>query len=435
MDVIAEHIQTTDQLKNTSVPRQRAAASDLALGDVVLVNPAMTGRGFKAACRERGLRVVSLYTIPGQLLETFDPDYAAGDDLALHAPDLPSARKLLVDPVRAVIPTTEPSVLIADQLGAEFGVPGNPVETALARRDKTAMRRHAAATGIRVPAFAVVDSGGIATAAARIGYPAILKPATGAGSNGVSILSDANAAQAMSASMPASHDMFGNPLREWVVEEYVRGRELAVNAFSVDGIHRVLDIWEYRQPSTHDYDQPYWDVVQLQPDDPDWQQAARFVHRVLDAYRVNLGPSHTEIKVRPDGPCLIELASRLPGIHMTDHWTAHSTIRPYADTLAAYLGEDPGLLQRDLGFDAALGVCCIRNDDRPGTLVAIEGLAELHRMPGVDGIFTDLKPGDHVPLTRDLGTLAAAIMVSGPDPTTLNERLSDIRTLVKLELT
>ena len=415
-----------------SVGDLNAIAAEIC-GDVVLVDPALTGRGFKEACARRGLRVISVYTLTSEFLAGVDPRYASGDALSLYVTTADAARAALPGPPRAVVPTTEPSVLIADQLGASLGLPGNPVATSVARRDKIAMRRHALARGLRVPPFVVTGPEGFEAAAERIGYPVILKPATGAGSYGVTLLPDA-AALAKTIRTLNPVDLFGRPIQHWSVEQYVAGRELAVNTFNVGGRHRVLDIWEYRQPSEARYDQPYWNLVQLARDDPDWKRAAEFAVAVLDAFEVQIGPGHTEIKIDDAGPCLIEVASRLPGAHMVDHWAMHSAIRPYDDTLSVFLGEDPGLLERDLDFDSALGICCLRNDDWPGRLRRIAGLDEVKRIPGVDEVYTMLAPGDHVPVTRDLGTLVAFVLVSGPDLRAVNDLFSLVRSTVRLEL-
>ncbi|WP_345014639.1 ATP-grasp domain-containing protein [Streptomyces shaanxiensis] len=389
----------------------------------------MTGHPFKDACHRRALPTISLYTLDETLLASYDPDYQRDDEQVVHAADAGEAAGRLAGPIRAVVPTTEPSVEIGDRLSELLGVPGNPAVTASARRSKAAMRLHALESGIRVPAFEVVSRDQVAAAAARIGSPAIAKPQRGAGSHGVTVLPD----PADVGDLPA-HDLFGGENEEWLVEEYVRGREIAVNCFSQDGRHRVLDMWEYRQPGSGDYDQPYWDLVQLRPDDPDWPAAERFVLEALDAYQVRLGPSHTEIKTDAAGPCLVELASRLPGAHMTDHWRLHSTIRPYDDTLAAYLGEDTGLLSRDLGFDAALGICCLRNDDRPGVLTELAGLDEVRLTAGVDAVYPCVAPGDFVPLTRDLGSLIAFVLVHGRDAAEVDALLRTVRQSVRLEL-
>ncbi|MBB2942686.1 biotin carboxylase [Actinoplanes lutulentus] len=396
---------------------------------VVLVDPAMTGRGFKDACRRRGLPTIALYTLDDSLLTTYDRDYGDGDRHVVRAADSAAARAQLPAVIRAVVPTSEPSIVVADELSEQLDLPGNPAATAPARRSKAAMRERALHHGVRVPAFAVTARPDVFAAARRIGFPAIAKPHTGAGSHGVVLIPDAAAQPEL-----IGHDLFGHRAGEWLVERYVRGRELAVNTFSHRGRHRILDIWEYRQPTSADYDQPYWDVVQVRPEDPDWAVAAAFVERVLDVFGVDLGPGHTEIKIDEEGPCLIELASRLPGAHMVDHWQAHSSIRPYDDTLAAYLGEDPGLLDRDLAFDAVLGICCLRNDERPGVIEDLIGLDEARRTPGVDAVICDLAPGDHVPLTRDLGSLVGFVLVHGDDERAVAELLRTVRDKVRLEL-
>jgi hypothetical protein len=156
MDVIASAIRSTHTATGVG-------------NDVVLVDPAMTGRGFKPACARRGLRVFAVYTLAPEFLAEVDPGYATGIDRSLYSTSVDDIRAALPGPVRAVIPTTEPSVLIGDALGASLGVPGNPVATSIARRDKAAMRRHAVACGLRVPAFEVTAPGGFAAAAERVG--------------------------------------------------------------------------------------------------------------------------------------------------------------------------------------------------------------------------------------------------------------------------
>ncbi|WP_194814336.1 ATP-grasp domain-containing protein [Nocardia sp. XZ_19_385] len=398
-------------------------------GDVVLVDPVMTGHAFKEACRRRGLPTISLYTLDEELLSSFDRDYRGGDHHVIHAADAIQAIAKVPGLIRAVVPTTEPSVEVGDELGELLGVPSNPRATASARRCKAAMRRLAFERGLRIPAFELVGLDDVGIAAARIGFPAIVKPQRGAGSHGIQILPDADSVPDL-----PSQDLFGGANSEWLVERYVGGRELAVNAFSQDGKHRVLDMWEYRQPTGADYDQPYWDLVQLRLEDPDWATAENFVMEVLDAFQVRLGPSHTEIKIDASGPCLIEVASRLPGSHTTDHWERHSAIRPYDDTLAAYLGEETGLLTRDLGFDAALAICCLRNDDRPGILAELAGLDEVLRLPGVDAVYPCVAPGDFVPLTRDHESLTAFVLVHGQDTAEVDALLRTVRNSVRLEL-
>ncbi|XRQ06694.1 ATP-grasp domain-containing protein [Actinomadura welshii] len=402
---------------------------------VLLVDPVLTGLPFKAACRARGLAVVSLYTLGAEALREFGPDHASGDDAARYAASPGRARELLGGirwPIRAVVPATEPSVYVADVLAARLGLPGNDPATARARRDKSVMRRLASAAGITVPDFeSVTRLDDVPSAARRIGYPLVLKPATGAASRGVRLVPrPGELDRAIAAS--ADVDLFGAPVRDWLVERYVRGREFAVNAFSLAGRHRIVDVWEYLQPSGADYDQPYWDLVQVARDDPAWEAAASFARRVLDVFGVRVGPSHTEVKGDEHGLSLMEVASRLPGARITDHWIRHGAFHPYGATLDALLGDAD--TPPEPVFDAVLGICCLRNDGDAGTLRAIHGLDDLSGTPGVDGVHLAYDVGDRVPPTRDLNTVVAKVLVSGNSHAAVRNILEAVRAKAELEI-
>jgi biotin carboxylase len=214
----------------------------------------------------------------------------------------------------------------------------------------------------------------------------------------------------------------------------VRGREVAVNTFTWDGHTSVVDVWEYRRPTGEDYDQPYWDVVRLAPDDPDWAAATRFAVDVVDAFGIRIGPGHTEVKLSPRGPVLIEVASRLPGAHMTDHWARHSNADPYDGVLDAHLGNHPGPLATAVEFTSSTAVCCITHDGPPGLLRAVHGLAEAERLPGVDEVFLGVAPGTHVHPTTGLDSVVALVLVSGPDTEAVDKTIRSVRDTIRLDV-
>ena len=403
---------------------------------VLLLDPVKTGEGYKQAARDLGLRVVSLYTVEKATLNDRWPAHADSDDLSLYesAPaDIVSAVARTGLRVVAVVPAMEAGVHLADVLADMLGLPGNDVSLALARRDKAAMRVRAAEAGLSIPAFQrVTDLAEVPVAADALGYPVILKPTTGAGANGVTLL--ATAADARNLQITDVTDMFGWPVREWLVERYIRGRELAVNCLSSDGEHLVVDVWEYRQPHDRDYDFPIWNTVRLPPDDPDWPRVGQFVAGVLKAYGVNRGPSHTEVKVNPDGIFLIEIGARLAGGHAADQWSAHTSFRPHHDSLECYLGRRPAVMDDGVETFAAYGAIAIRNDVGPGTLLAIHGLAELRNHPNVTKVLVDYAPGDRIPLTQDSKTIPIGAWVSAPDHATLLRVMDELRQQVTLDI-
>ncbi|WP_058043206.1 ATP-grasp domain-containing protein [Streptomyces roseifaciens] len=403
---------------------------------VLLVDPLKSGEGYKKAAADMGLAVVALYTLGVRELNARWPDHTDGDDVSLYASDASEALAALggLDhEIRAVVPAFESAVHIADVVADALGLPGNDVSLAVARRNKAAMRAHAAEAGVRIPAFRLVrELSEVPAAAAAIGYPVIVKPTMDAGANGVTLVRDAQAAENLR--IEDENGLFSWP-DEWLVEEYIRGREFAVNCYSSDGDHRVVDMWEYRQPDSRDYDFPLWDNVQAVPEDPDWDRVAEHVTHLLTAFGVHRGPSHTEVKVNSRGVHLIELGARLPGGPATDQWAQYTDIRPFHDALECYLGCRPEIMDKPLNSRALFGAIAVRNDDAPGTLVAVHGLEQVRSHPCVDKVLVSYEPGDHVPVTHEVKTIPVGAWVSGPDQQTVERVLAEIRATVRLEIT
>ncbi|TCO62344.1 ATP-grasp domain-containing protein [Actinocrispum wychmicini] len=402
-------------------------------GSVVLVDGVLNGRPFKKVCADAGLPVVGVYTIERCRLDAMAADHASGDAMALYDNGSVDITACVTGRVAAVIPATEPAVHRAALLARHWGVPANSVETAYACRDKRAMRRRASARGLRVPRFfAVRDVKDIPAAVRRVGLPAIVKPATGAASHNVILVR--GPADLDRVRRAQRYDLFGGVIDEWLVEEYVRGREFAINTFSFGGRHVVVDAWEYRQPSDADYDNPYWDFVQLGPRDQMRGRLARFARQVLSGFEVHIGPAHIEAKLGPDGLVLIEIGARLPGAGIPEMWERYSDLRAYQDTLAGYLGHVPKVMDSPPVFTHRVGMCFIRNQGPPGVLRRLNGVDEAVRIPGVAEVITHWHPGDTVPTTRDLGTELAKVRLAVPPGLSIVDVAGRVRETISVDV-
>ncbi|MFJ4828917.1 ATP-grasp domain-containing protein [Streptomyces sp. NPDC088747] len=399
---------------------------------IILVDPVRQGRPFKDAVRELGFSVVSVYT--HSYLASLDR-HAAGDDLSFYTADPHEAERLITDAgvdAKAVVPCLEAGVHLTDVLAHRLELPGNDHTLAMARRNKAAMRAQAMRAGVRIPEFRLVHSADdIAAAAHELGFPVIVKPTLGAGSQGVRVYS--TAADMAGQGPPVTHDVYREPVREWLVERYIRGREFAVNFFSADGDHRFVDMWEYLRPDDSDYDFPLWDIVQVGLDHPDLTRVADYTREVLSAFGIRRGPSHTEVKCTDDGVYLIEVGARLSGGPAVDLWTAHGGLRPFHDTIACYLGQRPALIDRPVDFPVCFGSAVVHNEQGPGILVAIHGAGEVAGLPGVDSVELGYAPGEHVPATHDNVSIPFSAAVHAADHDTVLATLASIRSLVRVE--
>ncbi|MFE4669824.1 ATP-grasp domain-containing protein, partial [Streptomyces sp. NPDC056734] len=403
---------------------------------ILLVDPAdsRNGHAYRTAIHELGFGVVSLSTGPPSAL-TPPPDGPDGER-SLHADGVDDAVRRIRAAgwdLRAVVPSHGATVHLADEIAARLGLPGNDPALGWARRNKGAMRARAVRTGVSVPEFQLVTSlDAVARAARDIGFPVVVKQTMGSGSYGVRVIGDP--ADLDEAARSLTVDRLDRPLTEWLVERYVRGREYAVNVFSAGGAHRLVDIWEYRQPDDRDYDFPLWDIVQIDGAHPDHVRVECFVKQVLDAFGVRQGPSHIEVKCEGDEVFLIELAPRFSGGPAVPMWTIHSGLRPFHDAVECYLGRRPRMIDGDHGFRAVLGSVVIRNDDGPGTLVAVHGLDALRALPGVADVLVEFRPGDHVPVTHHNMCIPVSASVHGPDRATVLRTMALARQTVRLEI-
>lgn len=398
---------------------------------VVLIDPVANGHPFKQTCAESGYAVVGVYTLGPQELRALAPGHQAEDAISLYGRDPEVLREQLesaVRDVRAIVPTTEPATHVAAVLAEQLMVPGNSVAAAPARRDKIAMRELAARCGLAIPRFEVAGPGVIADAGRRIGLPLIVKPPGGAGAHNVHLITDE--AQLAGFDGRDHRDLFGNPIDQWLAEEYVRGREFAVNTFSFGGQHTVIDTWEYRQLDEHDYDFPYQDFLQSEPD----PEITSFALDVLNAFEISVGPAHIELKAGPGGPVLIEIGARLPGAGTPVLWRRHSDFRPYRDTLAAHIGRQPMLMRHPPAFGACVGMTFIRNDGAPGVLRGLDGLAEVGRLPGVDAVHVRARIGEQVPTSDHLGSELVKLELSAPSHPELRQLATRVRQLISVRI-
>lgn len=189
---------------------------------------------------------------------------------------------------------------------ARIGVEFHSVEAMRNVCDKAAMRRALEQRGRYVLPHLLVDDPAQADAAAKeIGFPAVVKPLSGTGSAGVSIVHDLDELHAAYAAASESGDA------TVLVERYLTGPQYSVEAMSENGAHVVLAV-------TRKYSDPQ-SLVELghvmpAPLDDEQQAAiAACAANVLDDVALTFGPSHTEIVVAADGPMPIETHARVGG--------------------------------------------------------------------------------------------------------------------------
>ena len=215
----------------------------------------------------------------------------------------------------AIVAGSEVGVALCDLLARKAGLPGNDPATSAVRRDKYAMAAAVERAGVPSLISRRVKNPDEALAAAREidSWPVVIKPLEGAGSLGVSICGSMDELRERCARLLRSEDLFGQPCREALVQEYAAGTEYIVNTVSCGGRHYLTDMWRYRKIKIADRGNAYDHALLVSEPTAEERELFEYVKSCLDALGFEYGPSHTEAMITPKGPRLIEAGARPMG--------------------------------------------------------------------------------------------------------------------------
>lgn len=201
----------------------------------------------------------------------------------------------------------ELTVELSTRVAAALGLPHFPLDRIGACANKLRMRRWMAECGVRCPPFTGVSTLAEARAAGReIGYPAVIKPVRGGASYGVTRLDHEQDLERFFRGL----DIFWEP-REFVIERYLSGPEVSVETISEDGgRHTHLAVFDKPQP----LDGPFFleeTLITTGGLDPAQLSAARgAVSEMICRLGLERCITHTELRLTPDGPVVLEFGLR-----------------------------------------------------------------------------------------------------------------------------
>ena len=277
--------------------------------------------------KEMGERLLLVVNQPGEESEFADVVLAVDtSDVGATVAAVRELARSEPEPIRAVVAFVGHSVPAAAAVAAELSLPFVSEQAARTVRDKYAMRRAFGAQGIPQPVHGLARSVEEAVEqAARIGFPLVLKPIVDNDTgylrrvNDVAELTEHFATIQRGAWKGIEH----HPLYAWAVdayanaimlEEYLSGPEISVEAVISDGQAQVVAIHDKPLPNGGPY---FADVYYRTPSrlPADVQRRVRDLtvaaHRAIG---IETGATHTEFRIQDDGtPMILETAARIGG--------------------------------------------------------------------------------------------------------------------------
>jgi biotin carboxylase len=284
----------------------------------------------------------------------------------------------------------------AAAVGCALGLRTHGVDTIRLVHDKVAMRERLAAIGVDpTPATRVDSVDEVRAFAVRHGYPLVLKPVAGAASSGVSVVRGpgelgAAWAWAKAAEEPDTDDV--------LVETYLDGVELSIEAFSEDGAHRVVALTGKVKDPRHCVELGH--VVRGPFDEATAATVREFTSAALDALGVRDGVTHTEVILTADGPHMVE-----------------THVRPAGDDISEMIRDTYGIDLIDLLVQRSLGARVLDRLDRElkasadiaehaaiwyatpaggGRITDVSGVDAARALPGVVSVELLKEPGDEL---------------------------------------
>ncbi len=323
----------------------------------------------------RDLRWESPYLVGYHVLDT--TDVAAMTD---------AARRVTPD---GVLTWDDPRVVQAAQVAGALGLPGATPAAALRCRDKHATRTALAAAGVPQATSTLVTSLAQARAAAAdTGYPLVLKARALNSSIGVVAVDgpDQLAARFRIARGATSPGVTEMPPGDVLVEEYLSGPEISIDAAWYSGAMAVLFVARKQLGFP-----PYFEETGHVVDGTDPLLTDGELGRILAAAHAavgfDTGWTHTEVRLTPAGPKVVEINARIGGDRI-----------PHLATLA-------------LGIEAAPVAAAIACGHQPVTT------ATRHRVAGIRFAYPDrdtIARSVHVDQNRLPSTVDSVGIVAEP---------------------
>jgi biotin carboxylase len=281
----------------------------------------------------------------------------------------------------AVIPVVEYGLLPAALATSQLRLPGPSVAAVQNTRDKRRMRRVLAQAGLGQVRYALCAQ--IEEAQRfldEVAGPVIVKPVSGSGSDGVSLVREAGELRQAFELASTALGFAG-----LLCEEYVEGPEVSLEAYSDRG--RFVPVALTDKLTDERFLETGHQQPSAQPREV-FEEVVSYAARALAALDVTHGVTHSEFRLSARGPVLIETHTRMGGgsIYVLTQLATGVSLPDLMVALA--LGERPDVEPRPRGRGAAIRFFT----GRPGRVASID-VPPVAPGDGVHAAKVYVKPG------------------------------------------
>src|SRR5438105_2164020 len=377
-------------------------------------------------------RKLKLEVVVGSKRAAMREDLGNATFLPLNMHDWDEAVRSVVEfarttPIDVVVGVDDHTTVVAAVISAALGLPHNPVTAVAAARNKHRMRQLLHAQGLPVPRFILfsVDENPV-TIAEKIAFPCVVKPISLSAICGVIRANDRDAFAAAFHRVAAlleklGEETLGDGTGKILVEDFVPGREVALEGLLTNGELRVLALFDKPDP----LDGPFFEetiyVTPARLPAAIQREVASCAARAARALGLGEGPVHGELRMGDRGVWVIEVAARSIGGRCSQALRFAAGLSLAEVILRHALRMDIPSLDRE-GRTAGVMMLPIPH---AGVLEEVRGREKALAVPGIENLEITAQPGDElVPLTE--GTRYLGLLIErGETPEAVETALRD----------
>jgi len=340
--------------------------------------------------------------------------------------------------LQALVAGGDTGVSLADSLSEHMGVMTNGAKVLPApRRDKAMQQDVIRAAGIR----AVRQAKGtkweqVADFAAKESLPLVVKPTESAGSDGVKLCMSIEEAKAHFNLLMTSQRQLGSSNPAVLVQEFLKGKEYIVDHVSLDGVHKTMMLWVYDKRPANGSQFVYYGMSPIE--DPVLSKTLiTYTRKVLDALKIKHGPTHGEIMMTDDGPCLVEMNCRCAGIDgalapvqkiLSGYSQVECALDPFLDKAAFHKVPDAPTVPYKKGAGHVVFLVSMN----AGVITATPGYEKIKQMKSLVRLMPEpYQVGDELRHSVDLFSSAGCVILASEDKAQVAADISAIRDMEK----
>ncbi|WP_408070031.1 ATP-grasp domain-containing protein [Butyrivibrio sp. JL13D10] len=310
---------------------------------------------------------------------------------------------------------------VNEQLGRDNDI---SYENSICATDKAAMRRRMKENGVPIPEFHVVaDADEYLEAMRALGNRFVCKPADNAASRGVVLVDVTKIRQSLDGDENAIRkellDIYTytrgySRSGEVLLEEFMEGPEVSVESFTVDSVTHIITITDKMVTEIPFFvETGHTEPSRLPKEAQD--DIRRVAEAAIKAVGIKNGPSHTEIKLTPNGAKLVEIAARLGGDFITSRLVPLSTGVDLIDCcISSTLGEDVKWhATKNEGAAIRFLYSAKAGDRTEGVIESVSGVEEAKSMPGVTEVCIYKAVGDRAGSLKNSGDRWGHVIATG----------------------